>query len=83
MKVLTSDDILDHCPLPYEVKTDLHQGVTSLIPKCREIGCPFIDSNYDSDYLPGGCVLFVVALLDPDRTKELEPCCIPTVPKER
>ena len=38
-----------------------------MVPKCRAVGCGFVDGPLDTDYMPGSCVLLVVALLDPGR----------------
>lgn len=53
-----------NCPLPDQ---DLHQGADALLRKCSETSCSYWRGDLDSDRLPGGCVLLVVALLDPQR----------------
>lgn len=54
-----------NCPLPSKAQSEaLDLPLKSLIPKCRNIKCSFVDSDHDSDYLPGNCVLFVVAMIN-------------------
>ena len=56
------------CPLENVEEEDLYQGVRSLLPKCEAAKCTYHRSNLDSDRLPGGCILMVVAMLDKERT---------------
>jgi hypothetical protein len=62
------------CPLTTdEENASLHaKSVEELIPKCRSHRCHFVDSDHDTDYLPGGCILLVVALLDSKRREQAE-----------
>lgn len=54
------------CPLPSIGEEDIYQGVRSLMPKCDTIGCCYVHSEWNEDP-PSGCLLLVVALLDPER----------------
>lgn len=58
------------CPLPTLDKEDLHQGCRSLLPKCQATCCTYWQGNLNSKYLPGGCILLIVALLDKERMEE-------------
>lgn len=55
------------CPLRNEDLMNLTQGLACLRPKCRQARCPYVDSGHDSAHLPMGCILLVVAILDPSR----------------
>jgi len=57
------------CPLTDEQTEDIHQPLPQLIRNCRRARCGFVDSDHDTDRLPGGCILLVVALLTMPREK--------------
>lgn len=51
------------CPL-LALDKNLEQGLRSLIHKCRAVECDYVDSDHDTDYMPAGCILLVVALCE-------------------
>ena len=61
-----------NCPLPYSERQCDKTTLAELIPKCRAIGCGFVDSDHDTGYLPGGCILLVLALVEVKKEREVK-----------
>ena len=54
------------CPLIHPDFTDLR----ALARQCRAAKCDYIESVWDTDYLPDNCVLLVAAMLEVDADDE-------------
>ena len=53
-----------NCPLPSKDRRDLDQPLEALLSECDKSGCGFHRSDLDTDYMPAGCVVLVVSLLE-------------------